>query len=255
MNVWVAAVYFFIIHTSGISGRKLQFTAVNVHCASCVQSPRRSRATVICLCSMLMCCYISEQRWMQLIDCDTAINSSCNRSVLESKLGTDRRRWMCKGCRRPRVFCPHSGNAFIPTVAFPFVSYTCARSPHHSRPRAPPTSCLLAPSSPFVLEQTALSSSDIKGSRSKRRLSISPAGGRCRRTDWMMSVFVPCHGNKMWHISSSSRSPCMTLYEITVLTGQIVVYGQALEFQEIMEGVLFTTAGQKIIGEWWSLQR
>lgn len=42
----------------------------------------------------------------------------------------------------------------------------------------------------------------------------------------------------------------MPLYEITVLTGQIVVYAQALEFQEIMEGVLFTTARQKIIGEW-----
>lgn len=45
----------------------------------------------------------------------------------------------------------------------------------------------------------------------------------------------------------------MPLYEITVLTGQIVVYAQALEFQEIMEGVLFTKVGQKIIEEWWSL--
>lgn len=41
----------------------------------------------------------------------------------------------------------------------------------------------------------------------------------------------------------------MSLYEITVLTGQIVVYWQALEFQEIMEGILFTKAGQKIIEE------
>lgn len=41
----------------------------------------------------------------------------------------------------------------------------------------------------------------------------------------------------------------MPLYEITVLTGQIVVYEQALEFQEIMEGVLFTKVGQKIIRE------
>lgn len=239
----------------GISGRKLQFTALNAECVSCTQSPRRSGATVICLCLMLMSCYISEQRWMQLIDCDAAINYSCNRRVLESNLSTGRRRWMFKGCRRPRVVFPHSGNAFIPTVAFPFVSCARARSPHHSRPCAPPTSCLLAPSSPFVLERTPLSSSDIKGIRSKRRLSISPADGRCCRTDWTMSVFVPCHGNKMWHISSSCCSPRMPLYEITVLTGQIVVYGQALKFQEIMEGVLFTTARQKIIGEWWSLQR
>lgn len=42
----------------------------------------------------------------------------------------------------------------------------------------------------------------------------------------------------------------MPLYEITVLTGQIVIYGQALEFQEIMEVGLFTTEGQKIIAEW-----
>lgn len=97
----------FLHHTGrGVSGRKLQLAALNVECVSCVQSPRRSRATVICLCSVLMSCYISEQRWMQLIDCDAAINYSCNRSVLESDLGTDRRRWMFKGCRRPRVFFP-----------------------------------------------------------------------------------------------------------------------------------------------------
>lgn len=42
----------------------------------------------------------------------------------------------------------------------------------------------------------------------------------------------------------------MPLYEIMLLIGQIVVYGQALEFQEIMEVVLFTTARQKIIAEW-----
>lgn len=37
----------------------------------------------------------------------------------------------------------------------------------------------------------------------------------------------------------------MTLYEITLLTGPIVI---CLEFQEIMEGALFTAARQKIIG-------
>lgn len=66
-----------------------------------MQSPRRRGATFICLCSMLMSCYISEQRWMQLIDCDAAINCSWNRTVPESNLSTDRRRWLFQGCRHP----------------------------------------------------------------------------------------------------------------------------------------------------------
>lgn len=168
---------------SAISGRKLQFTAVNVRCASCVPSPRPSGATVICLCSVLMCCYISEQRWMQLIECDAAINCSCNRSVLESKRGTDRRRWTGKGCRRPHVFCPHSGNASIPTGAFPFVSCTCAH----------PTTPALVPRRPrsFSLHPLLLS---LNGRlwpppTSKWRLSICLAGSRCR-IDWMMCLFL-----------------------------------------------------------------
>lgn len=51
---------------------------------------------------------------MQLIECDAAINYSCNRSVLELNLSTDRG---VQSCRHPCVFCPHSGNVFIPTVA------------------------------------------------------------------------------------------------------------------------------------------
>lgn len=42
-------------------------------------------------------------------------------------------------------------------------------------------------------------------------------------------------------------SPCMLLYEITVLIGEIVAYGQALKFQEIMEGGFCINVGQKII--------
>lgn len=42
-------------------------------------------------------------------------------------------------------------------------------------------------------------------------------------------------------------SPCMLLDEITVLIGEIVAYGQALKFQEIMEGGFCTNTGQKII--------
>lgn len=156
----------FLHHTlDGISGCKPQFTALNVECVYCRQSPRRSGATVICLCSTLMSCYISEQKWMQLIDCDAAINYSCNRSVMESSLSTDRHRWMFKGCRHSCVFFFHSRNAFIPTIAFPF------RLLHvHTPPSPPTTSCLPAPYSPFVLEQTPSSSSDIKVSRSKRQV-------------------------------------------------------------------------------------
>lgn len=65
---------------------------------------------------------------MQLIDCDAAINFSCNRSVLDSNPSTDRRRWVFKGCRWPCVFFPRCGNALIPILAFP-----CARSPHLPR--------------------------------------------------------------------------------------------------------------------------
>lgn len=43
-------------------------------------------------------------------------------------------------------------------------------------------------------------------------------------------------------------STCIFLYEISVLIGEIVVYGQALEFQQIMEGILYSELGQKIIG-------
>lgn len=39
----------------------------------------------------------------------------------------------------------------------------------------------------------------------------------------------------------------MLLYEITVLIGEIVASGQALKFQEIMEGGFCTNMGQKII--------
>lgn len=39
--------------------------------------------------------------------------------------------------------------------------------------------------------------------------------------------------------------PCIFLYEITVLIGEIVFYGQALEFQEIMEGSLCTNLDRK----------
>lgn len=108
--------------------------------------------------------YISEQRWMQLIDCDAAINYSCNRSVMESNPSTDRHRWMFKGCRHSCIFFSHSGNAFIPTITFSFrLLHVRTLFPPH----APPALCLPAPYSPFVLERTTLSSSDIKGSRSK----------------------------------------------------------------------------------------
>lgn len=144
----------FLHHTlNGIWGRKMRFATLNVECVSCIQSPRRSGATVICLCSMLMSCYISEQRWKRLIDCDAAINYSCNRSVLDSNPSADRRRWVFKGCRCPCVFFPHCGNAFIPTLAFPFVFCTCAISPHHPTPWCPtyPTPpCFILSSCPWT---------------------------------------------------------------------------------------------------------
>lgn len=120
----------------GISGRKLQFAALNVECVSCMQSPRRSGATVICLCSMLMSCYISEQRWMQLIDCDAAINSSCNGSVLESNCSTDRRRWMFKGCRRSPCLLSSQWECFHPNCSISFrLLHVCTLTP------PPPPSC------------------------------------------------------------------------------------------------------------------
>lgn len=241
----------FLHHTlCGISGRKPHFTALNVECVYCMQSPRRSGATVICLCSMLMSRYISEQRWMQLIDCDAAINYSCNRSVMESNPSTDRHRLMFKGCRHSCLFFSHSGNAFISTITFtfPLLHVRTLLSPMPHLLHASPLPTLL-----LSLNRRLRSPLTSKGADQSAGLSVFPADGCCSRTDWMMSVFVPRHGNKIWHISSSCCAPRMPLYEITVLTGQIVVYVQALEFQQIMEGVLFTEAGQKIIGEWWSL--
>lgn len=159
----------FLHHTlDGISGCKPQFTALNVECVYCRQSPRRSGPTVICLCSTLMSCYISEQKWMQLIDCDAAINYSCNRSVMESSLRTDRHRWMFKGCQHSCVFFFHSGNAFIPTITFPFrllhvhtLPPTYLMSPHSLLSFCPWTDAFIllrhqseqikAPSCPFFL--------------------------------------------------------------------------------------------------------
>lgn len=40
-------------------------------------------------------------------------------------------------------------------------------------------------------------------------------------------------------------TPCIFLYEITVLIGEIVVYARVLEFQEIMEVVLCTNLDRK----------
>lgn len=83
-----------------------------------------------------------------------------------------------------------------------------------------------------------------------------------RRTDSLMSAFIPCvlgikcdislHANPPQTPPYVSRLPiCISLYiflyEISVLIGEIVVYGQALEFQEIMEGVLCPDLGQEII--------
>lgn len=79
-----------------------------------------------------------------------------------------------------------------------------------------------------------------------------------RRTDSLMSAFIPCvlgikcdislHANPPpMSLASPFVSPCIFLYEISVLIGEIVVYGQALEFQEIMEGVLCPDLGQEII--------
>lgn len=191
---------------------------------------------------------------MQLIDCDAAINYSCNRSVMESNPSTDRHRWTFKGCRHSCVFFSHSGNAFIPTITFPFRLLHVRTPPPFPLP-IPPHLLLASPLPTLLLSLNGRLCPPLtsKGAVQSSELSVFPATGCCSRTDWMVSVFVLCHGNKIWHISSSCRAPRMPLYEITVLTDQIVVYAQALEFQEIMEGVLFTKAGQKIIGEWWSL--
>lgn len=73
-----------------------------------------------------------------------------------------------------------------------------------------------------------------------------------RSTD--VCFYPRCLGDKMWHISPHSPSvtpfvtACIFLYEITVLIGEIVVYGRGLEFQEIMEGMLCTDQDRKSLG-------
>lgn len=130
-------------------------------------------------------------------------------------------------------------------------------------PHAPPTPSLLIPYPPMALQ----SSLNLHHQPPRQHQSQQMKASSCPFSYWYLLLpdrftdvcFYPlCLGNKMWHISSHTPSltpfvsPCIFLYEITLLIGEIVVYGQALEFQEIMEGVLCINLGQKIIGKWWA---
>lgn len=74
-----------------------------------------------------------------------------------------------------------------------------------------------------------------------------------------MSAFILCVlGIKCDIVPSTPPTPpspvtpfvtlCIFLYGITVLIGEIVVYGGALEFQEIMEAALSTNLDRKSLG-------
>lgn len=98
--------------------------------------------------------------------------------------------------------------------------------------------------------------------------SVFLSDTRRRRTHSLFSAFISCVLGVKCDISPHITSPrrpslnpplsppfvssCIFLYEISVLIGEIVVYGQALEFQQIMEGILCSDRGQKIIGLAWT---
>lgn len=139
---------------------------------------------------------------------------------------------------------------------FALFSCKCARFPFYPPPPShAPTPPLLSPCPPMTL-QSSLNFHQPPHQHQSQQIKVSscpffPTDTRCRQTDPLMSAFIPCLGDKIWHISPHTPSvtpfvtPCIFLYEITVLIGEIVVYGRGLEFQEIMEGVLCTNVDRK----------
>lgn len=202
---------------------------------------------------------------MQLIDCDAAINYSCNRSVMESnshcspsaQAGTGKclKTSRCWGSHvfLSHVLCNVSLLSHPPLAIFLLTHHHILTSPP---PNAVPP--LLSPSHPSV-QQLSLNVHQPLHQHQSQEIKMSNCPFSCwyslpdRCTD---VCFYPMHlGNKLWHCSlhtPSFATPfvalCIFLYGITVLIGEIVVYGGALEFQEIMGVVLSTNLDRKSLG-------